>query len=674
MNAAAQLLGGNVHFTWRFRIDETSLTMANLQQVADAVHTARRQTSVPDAYTVTSLDTTLTAFAALAASTRALLAVVQAGLVVTLFGLVVLAALAAATRRQAELALLRSRGASLARLGGRLLLESGPIVTLAVIAGYLLGSHVPGRSDGSAWVAVPFGVAAALTAPVLAILAHRRVSVSGARGDLARPAVSPRRVTAELTLVVIAVIGVLLLRRRGLGTGVDLYLVVLPALIAAAAAVIALRLLPFPLRLLSGLAARARGAVAFLGLTRAGRAAPASAGPVAVLVVAVSVAAFCAAVDSTVSAARDRVADMTVPGAALVQGQQFPPDAEHAFAAVPGVESAAALTLVNNAPLALGALRRGRSAVGVTVLIADGPALASVLAASGNSQRVPDALLTGARADDPDAAVPAVVSPGVATDLASEAGQGYVIVQGQLVAVQPVATVETFPGLGADNARFVILPQQALAAQTAQLLVPTAVAVAGRSVDAAALERAGDDEQRARMSDVRGEAVTGDLPFPTSVVTWRQARADLERGGMEPVLDYAFGIGLSAGLLLALLAVAFAVANGARSRGQALSRLRTMGLAPGQGRRLLAYELLPMVLLGALVGAAVGTALPVLLGPALGLSAFSDGGTVAFTLDPALPSLAFGLVLVGVVLAMLVEAALNRRARLGAVLRLGGES
>jgi putative ABC transport system permease protein len=99
-----------------------------------------------------------------------------------------------------------------------------------------------------------------------------------------------------------------------------------------------------------------------------------------------------------------------------------------------------------------------------------------------------------------------------------------------------------------------------------------------------------------------------------------------------------------------------------------------MGLASGQGRRLLAYELLPLILLGALVGSAVGTALPVLLGPALGLSAFSDGGEIVFALDPRLPALAFGLVLIAVVVAMTVEASMNRRARLGAVLRVGGES
>jgi putative ABC transport system permease protein len=158
------------------------------------------------------------------------------------------------------------------------------------------------------------------------------------------------------------------------------------------------------------------------------------------------------------------------------------------------------------------------------------------------------------------------------------------------------------------------------------------------------------------------------------VLTYAQARSDLERGGVDRVLAYTFLIGSAAGLALALLAVGFSVAAGARARGQALSRLRTMGLAPGQGRRLIAYELLPLIALGALVGAVVGAAIPRLIGPALGLSAFSDGAEVVFVVDPRLAAVAFGVVVLAVVVAMIVEAMINRRARLGAVLRVGGES
>jgi putative ABC transport system permease protein len=116
------------------------------------------------------------------------------------------------------------------------------------------------------------------------------------------------------------------------------------------------------------------------------------------------------------------------------------------------------------------------------------------------------------------------------------------------------------------------------------------------------------------------------------------------------------------------------VVTGAKARGQALSRLRTLGLSSRQGRRLLTYELLPLIALGALVGSVVGALLPTLIGPALGLSSFSDGAEVVLALDPRLAGAAFGLVVVAVVLAVAIEATMNRRARLGEVLRLGGES
>ena len=142
---------------------------------------------------------------------------------------------------------------------------------------------------------------------------------------------------------------------------------------------------------------------------------------------------------------------------------------------------------------------------------------------------------------------------------------------------------------------------------------------------------------------------------------------------MDRVLGYTFVIGSAAGIVLALLAVGFSVVTGARARGQALSRLRTLGLSSGQGRRLLAYELMPLIGLGALVGSAVGAALPTLIGPALGLSAFSDGAEVVLALDPRLAAAAFGLVVVAVALAVAIEAMVNRRARLGEVLRVGGD-
>lgn len=661
-HAAARL--GEVSMAWRFRLDETAITAADLTTLMSAVLEAEDQDAVA-ARMMTTLDTELARFAAQARAAQALLAVVQAGVTVVLFGLVVLAASAVTARRRNELTLLRSRGASLLQIGARLLVESGPVVALGVGGAYGLSLLVPGRPAGTEWLGAAFGAAAALSAPALAMAQYRRVAVTGSRADLVRSRTSPRRVTAELTLVVVAVAGVLALRRRELSGEVDIYLALVPALVAGAAAVLALRLLPYPLRLLAAMAASRRGAAAFLGLARAGRASPVTAGPAAVLVLAVSVGTFCAAVPASLSAARDQATDIAIPGDAFILGARFPATTTAQIAATPGVTEVAPFAIARNQLLRGGQI--ARPLTGITVVVVDAAALDRVLRATGSSQTVPPALLAARGEPGP---VPAVISPDVAAALE---GSPAVPVQGQTVPFTVAAVAPTFPGLG-SGARFVVLPWSALPDRVTAQVEPTAFAVAGTGLDAARLARDGDAGQRAWASTVLGVPYEGPLGTPTQVRLHAQARADLERRGVDQVLDFAFGLGLGAGLLLALLAVGFAVAIGARARGAALSRLRTMGLARGQARRLLAYELTPLILTGGLVGAGVGITLPLLLGPALGLAAFSDGGEVVFALDPRLPGLALGLVVVALVVAMLVEASMNRRARLGAVLRVGGES
>jgi putative ABC transport system permease protein len=406
--------------------------------------------------------------------------------------------------------------------------------------------------------------------------------------------------------------------------------------------------------------------VPFLGFARAGRAAPATAGPLAVLVVAVSVAVFSAAVAASVEAARDRVADFRVPGDAYVHGGLFTPDTRQLIASVPGVTEVAAVALEYNSPLASGLESGARSLAGTAGMVIDGPELARVLAESGVMRAVPDVLVQAGRGEGP---VPAVVSPSVAADLA---GGGALLVQAYPYAFQVAAVVETFPGLPLGTDRFVVLPWQALVEPPEKPVLPSGFIVAGDGIASATLAEVGDEGQRAWISSVIGSPVA-DLTRPTSVDTHAEVRAALERGGVDEVLGYTFAVGSAAGVALALLAVGFSVVTGARARGQALSRLRTLGLSSGQGRRLLAYELMPLIGLGALVGSVVGAALPTLIGPALGLSAFSDGAEVVLTLDSRLAGAAFGLVVVAVVLAVAIEAMVNRRARLGEVLRVGEE-
>jgi putative ABC transport system permease protein len=356
-----------------------------------------------------------------------------------------------------------------------------------------------------------------------------------------------------------------------------------------------------------------------------------------------------------------------VPGDAYVHGGLFIPELRHHVAAVSGVTEVAPVALEYNAPLASGAEIDARALPTTAAMVVDAPALARVLAASGVDQTVPDVLVRAQRADGP---VPAVVSPAVAADLE---GGGALQVQSFGYAFRVAAVVETVPGLPISTDRFVVLPWQALEEPAEKPVLPSGFIIAGDSIDIATLAAVGDLGQRTWITSVSGRPA-GDLTQPTWVETRTDVRAELERGGVDQVLGYTFLVGSAAGAVLALLAVGFSVVTGARARGQALSRLRTLGLSSGQGRRLLAYELLPLIGLGALVGSAVGAALPTLIGPALGLSAFSDGAEVVLTLDSRLAGGAFGLVIVAVVLAVGIEAMMNRRARLGEVLRVGGEN
>ena len=231
-------------------------------------------------------------------------------------------------------------GRAFAGIGGRLALEVLLVVPVAVVAAWLVGRTLPGPARARDWLAVLLGLAAVLAVPLLAAGTQRRVSFVGS-SEMVRPKRSMRRVTAEASVLLLAGVGAFVLNQRGLDPerGVDFFVVSVPVLLAAAVALVALRLLPWPLRQLGRLTARSRGAVAFLGFARAGRATTAGTGPLAVLVVAVSTAIFSAVVASTIADGRDRATDQAVPGDVLVEGFLFtgrtPPSAWPASPASP---------------------------------------------------------------------------------------------------------------------------------------------------------------------------------------------------------------------------------------------------------------------------------------------------------------------------------------------------
>lgn len=667
----AATAGWPVTFGWRYRVAADRVTPGQLTALVDGL--AAMQRTRPAGLTLTQgFDIPLRQFAESLAAARTLLAVIAAGLLATLAGLILLAARLAARRRQGEYALLRARGGATTAVLGRGLAESLLVLPLAAGVGWLLGGLFPGSGSELRWVLLA-ALLATLVPPLAALTAGRG---GGGRTDLVGARSPAVRLTVEATVLAVAALGAFLLRRRGLTLdgSVDPLLVSVPVLLAVAAALIALRAYPWPLRLLSRAAARARGSVAFLGTARAGRAA--TTGPLVVVVLAVATAAFCGVVAAGIENGRDRAAARAVPGDVRVDGERFAPDTTEALAALPGVRAVAPLLVEpGQRPYVDQAGRFG--GIGETrVVLVDLARFAEVARRAGVPVTVPDPLRATTDGTTP---LPALVSPALADEfadagLADPAGRrpAWLDVQGNRLPMRTAATVEEFPLVDRDVTRFVVLPWPALPADAPHPLAPTGFLLAGDRVDPAAVTRVvGEGQQRYQRA---GTISGGERPRQPTVTTRSAVRAELGGSGVNGLLVFGFAIGAVGGGVLGLLALAFAVLAGARGRGQVLSRLRTMGLSRRQWRGLLLVELTPLVLVSVLTGAVVGALLPVLLTPVLGLPAFTGGVAVRARFEPGLVAGVLGLAVLALGFAVAVEALNNRRMRLGEVLRLGEES
>lgn len=666
---AAAAVGWPVSFGWRYRLAPDRLAAGRLDALIAGIDGLER--TRPASVTLTQgVDVPLRRFAASLAAARTLLAVIAAGLLATLAGLALLAARLAARRRRAEFHLIRARGGSTGDVLRRGLAESALVLPAAAGIGWLLAGLLPGAGASVRWVLVA-AVLATLLPPLAALAVGRRVA---GRADLGgrSPAL---RLTVEVAVLGVAVLGAFLLRRRGLTPGsVDPLLVSVPVLLAVAAALLALRAYPWPLRLLSRVTARARGSVAFLGTARAGRAA--STGPLVVVVLAVATAAFCGVVATGIEAGRDTAAARAVPGDLLVDGERFAPDTAGELAALPGVRAVAPLLAVRAQRPYVDRAGRPAPIRELRVLMVDGDRFAEVARRAGVPVRVPGPLLGGG---DGSAPLPALVSPTVAAELA-DAGladaegrrPAWLDVQGNRLPLRVAATVDGFALVDREATRFVVLPWPSLPTDAPHPLAPTGFVLAGPGADRAEVDRVAAEGQRRYLRI--GTVENGDRARPPQVTSRAAVRAELGGSGVNGLLVFGFVLGAGGGAVLGLLGLAFAVLAGARSRGQVLSRLRTMGLSRRQWRGLLLVELTPLVLVSVLTGAVVGALLPLLLTPVLGLPAFTGGVTVRPAFEPGLVAGVSALALLALGFAITVEAVNNRRMRLGEVLRLGEES
>lgn len=523
-------------------------------------------------------------------------AMVTAGVIGTGIGLVILAAGITAARRRRELSLLRARGAGGATVVGQLVAEAALVVVPAATIGWLLHQAVPGRVDpqrlfGVGLAPVLVAVLALLTIPVTVTLTHRWQTPGSSPNPRQLPKQRLRlmRVTVELVILLLAGTGVLLLRQRGLQPG-DAYLLSVPVLLALATGVVALRIYPWLLRMLTIPVTRLRGIAGFVGLAHAGRGGVTA---LLVLVLAVAVGSFAAGVHASIAAARDAAAVAAV-GAHFrltTEADLFDDDAVLAAETVPGVQTVAAAG-------SRGFLRiDGVVAQNITVVTLDVEAYQRILETIGAPRHLPKSITAAAAGADPiPALVPSTIRPDHTLTVEVHRGQEH--------RIEAVGDITGLPALFGEQA-WVLVPRNALP----QPLPVDDLFIAGAEADPAHL--------RAVV------APTAD-PDAVTVTSLTQYRKELDNSGFNDGITVIFMVGTAAAVLAGVLAIALALAGQAAHHRRTLSLLQALGMSVGQAHRLLLVELLPAIAAAVAAGAVVGAAMPTLLAPALPLTEFTD--------------------------------------------------
>lgn len=541
----------------------------------------------------TDLDDVLASHSRLRSGLSTLISIAASGGGTVAVVVLVMAGGLAADRRRTELALLRARGASLPGLTARLLAETAVVAVPAGALGLAVAVWaLPGaRTLPAVLAALAVTVVACAALPLRAAAAHRLVRITALRQDVTSVRPSRRRTVAELTLVTVAAVAVVALRRQGTSGGPgDQLIAAAPVLVGVIAALLLVRLHPLPLRGLAGPAGRLRGVVTHLSLARAGRGSASAVLPLLALLTALTTASFGGSVLAGIGEARDHAALLAVGADARLRSpvDSLPPGLADRVRRVSGVRGVTAMSIAYRTRPVDG--RRPVSVVGV-----DPGGYAELTRRTGLGAFSEGVLKKGRGGPGAGGALPAVASPGVA-DAHGSAPFPVSMEDGSSVTVRIVLVRDITPAVtGAD---FLVVDRAGLGAAAAG---PTTLLVTGPEADGRALrEAAGKAASVHLRADERARYVDSPL-----------------QSGVERL--YAAAVATGAGY--AVLALLLSLLRAAPERIALLARLRTMGLTRPQGRRLLVLESLPQAVLAAAGGVLTGWAAIRLLSPGMNLTA-----------------------------------------------------
>jgi putative ABC transport system permease protein len=667
--------------SFRFSVKPDAIDARSTQAIERSVH---RVFATPDRLSLSgppivtsSLDTVLTDYDRRAAAANAQDSVLEVGLGGVGALALVLAARMLIGRRRTFLLAERARGASTLSVALRAAVESVPLAAGAAVVGAIAAWLIVPATGGSWTVAAVVALVAALAPPVTAAAfvhrawAGKRLPANRVDRHRMLDLRRDRRITVELTLVVVAIAALVSVQRRGLlesaTTHVDLLLAATPLLLAVAATIVLLHVMPPLLRTISRHARSRRGLVPVVATARASGASG-TAVPLLTLTVAIALMVFCGTTVQTVRAGQSAAGDLVVGADVRVDGPVTEDDLAN-LRAQPGVTAVAAASLDHD--LSLGT----DTGLYADLEAVDAGQLVKILRAHGQPVDAGLTHLTGLSTSK----VPALVSPSLRESTSTFTPS--VLSQGSSVPIAVAGELHGGPQFEAVRPT----GEGASDVVNGQLLVDRATFDKAHGAGTIGESSAtGGDGPRPKPLDITTVWVDGPgaaAAVQTAGLAGRNGIDVTTHAGWisaartsalnEALVAMLVGTGLTLALFAAMALVLTVVATSGE-RGRTISTLRTLGLDARTARALTFGELAPLATAAVVAGTLIGVAVPSLLTHSLGLSVATGGPRdVTIAVSWVWPALAAVVVVASLVVAVRVESAVRRRDRLGEVLRVG---
>ncbi|CAN5159780.1 FtsX-like permease family protein [soil metagenome] len=646
-------------------LDELSTDVLN----AEFTYAGAGGTTPPDTFFLrTGLSSLFNRFEARQQQAIAVLALAAIGLLAVTVAVIGLLATLMVDRRRSSIALQRGRGASSGQLVTAQTIEGVLLAVPVALLGYVAALLLVDSRPNVLSLAAAFGMIV-VTALLLvtAALPYFRMplrELEETSPTQKRP--STRRIVVELTVVALAVAGVVLLRRRGLspegstgdGAGFDPYLAAVPILLGLATGLAALRLYPLPIRFFAWVSSLRRDLVLFVGLRRVSQQAAAARLPLLVILLAVALAVFSSVVQRSID--DGQAASSWQATGADYRVEPFASAAVLSSAVdlynVTGVKEIARAHVTTTNQLVDSA---GRGTGSFRLLAIDTGAYQAVAEGTPTNPNFPDVMLGEQIITDigrPTNPIPAIVSSAWPSRNLPDVGDTFTLsLRSQEVTFIIRDVRDRFAGIPIDQP-FIVTSLDSLSEVNRIIQFrPNVLLISGEPGIEERLETTLDSQTSSARLVSREElyASVRDVPLISGVAV-------------------GFQLSVVLATICAALAAVVALALSARARSRDLAYLRTLGLSTNQALGLTTVEQLPPVLVAGLVGTLLGVGTARIIEPGVDLTVFT-GPDLPATLIVNWPSIVLVAAAVSgvVTLAIIAFSLIARRANLGEVLRVG---